>query len=252
MEKPFYEAIRKYGPENFKVVELEKTNNRFDAQRLEQKYIKAVPNEFLFNLSPGGLEDASFGGKIFWERLNANPEKRKIYLKKLSEVKKSRDWTAYGAMTKAAKKWRKENPKTAYKLACRALRVAAKTQKGNKVFKKDKIEQKLSKEKLMWKYKRAEITRRNTTKTWALRTAEEKDLIGKKISISLKKRMKDIAILPDFKQNEWPFAKATVLRKIRQGMGHKEIINNAVEIVRDKGSHWRQVEENLKRMEVST
>jgi len=245
-DSPLYEAIRKFGPGNFNVLEVKKTSSLTKAQQLERHYIKNAPKEFLFNLSPGGNEDASFGGKVFWKRLNANPQAREAYLRKLSEVKKSRDWTDYEALVEASLKWRKKNPRQAYKASYRAIRIANRGKPKSEV----KHDDRPLKERLMWKHKRNEMTRKNALASWAKRTEEEKAKIAQKISAKQKERMKDIAVLPDFQQNEWPYAKATVLRKIRQGMNRDEIINDAVENVKNKGSHWRDVKRKLEVMGV--
>ncbi|MFA9398376.1 MAG: GIY-YIG nuclease family protein [Clostridiaceae bacterium] len=240
---PFYEDIRHLGKDDFRISVLDKTLDRQQAMLLEKKHIALEKSSKLYNLSSGGLEDASCGGKIFWQRLNADPEARKAYIKKLSEIKKSRDWTDYDDMTKKALEWRKENSKIAYKMAYRAIRIANK----QRVIKSQK-DTRPKKEKLMWKYKRSEMTRKNAIGLWKLRSEEEKLEVGRKISIAQKERMRNIAILPDFKQSEWPYAKATILRKIRLGMNREEIIEDAIKNVKDKGSHWREVEEKLEEM----
>ncbi|WIF95090.1 GIY-YIG nuclease family protein [Caminicella sporogenes] len=241
---PFYNAIREFGPENFNIKVLRKTKKFKEAKELEKKFIESAPSEFLFNLSPGGIDDASFGSKIFWERINADPSAREAYLKKLSETKKKNDWTDYEELSKKAQKWREENPKLAYKLSYRAIRIARKSNKSVKA--REYV--KPTKEQLMWKYKRSEMCRKNALKMWELRSEDERAEIGKKISKAQKERMKNIAILPDFKQEEWPYAKATVLRKIREGLNREEIIDDAIKNVKNKSSHWREVKEKLKRM----
>jgi hypothetical protein len=244
-DHPFYEDIRHFGKEAFEISVLDKTSNRQQAMLLEQKYIASEKGPNLYNLSPGGVEDASCGGKIFWQRLNENPEAREAYLKKLSEIKKSRDWTDYEQLAQKALDWRKVNPKAAYKMSCRAIRIA--NRQRNIVLQKD---DRPKKEKLMWKYKRNVMTRKNATKLWCLRTEEEKAEVGRKISIAQKRRWGDEAVLPDFNPCEWPYAKATVLRKIRQGMTREQIIKDAVKNVNSRGSHWREVQAKLNVMGV--
>ncbi len=248
---PLYQAIRDFSPEAFLVIDLEKANELKEAQKLEKRYIKSLPPEFLFNQSPGGIDDAGFGGKVFWQRLNADPAARQRFLEKLSAVKKSKDWTDYEQLLQLSNKWRAENPKEAYKIIHRASRVARKKalekSNGNK---KDEVDNRSLKEKLMWKHKRSEMTRKNATKLWESRSEEEKAEVGRKIAAANKEVWKNKAILPDFKQDEWPYAKATVLRKIRQGMNREQIILDAVGVVNNKGSHWREVKEKLLRMGV--
>jgi predicted GIY-YIG superfamily endonuclease len=243
---PFYQDIREYGADAFQIIKLAETADRHQAMFLEKTYISSEECPQLYNLSSGGLEDASCGGKIFWGRLNENPEERKEYIKKLSEVKKSRDWTDYDKLLQKSQEWRRANPKEAYKLSYRAIRIANRHR--NVAPKED---ERGKKDILMWKYKRSDMTRKNALRLWQNRTEEEKREIGNKISIAQKKRMKDIAVLPEFQQTQWPYAKATVLRKIRQGMGREEIIKDAINNVENRGSHWREVREKLNNMGVS-
>jgi predicted GIY-YIG superfamily endonuclease len=97
---PFYNAIRKYGPDSFTVETIYECTTLEEAFSLEIKAISEHEN--LYNISSGGSTDAEIGGKIFWEDINSNPKKRKKYLKKLSKVKLDRDWSDYLALSKAA------------------------------------------------------------------------------------------------------------------------------------------------------
>ncbi|MBR1737880.1 MAG: GIY-YIG nuclease family protein, partial [Firmicutes bacterium] len=110
---PFYNAIREYGADYFVLEKLAVVYDRLSAMELEKKYIAEVPKDMSYNLSVGGVDDASEGGRIFWERLNADPKAREEYLKKLSDAKKNADWTDYEQLIKASLQWRKENPKEA-------------------------------------------------------------------------------------------------------------------------------------------
>lgn len=244
-DHPFYRDIRKYGPEAFEISVLDKTANRQKAMSLEKEFIALEDGTEIYNLSSGGVEDASWGGKIFWQRLNEDPEARKEYIKKLSDIKKSRDWTDYEHLAQKGLEWRKENPKEAYKMSYRALRIANRQRVIN-----SQKDTRPRKEILMWKYKRSVMTRKNTIKLWQSRTEEEKRDVGRKISITQKKRWKDMAVLPDFNPSDWPYAKATVLRKIKQGMNREEIIEDAISNVNNRSSHWREVQEKLNVMGV--
>ena len=64
----------------------------------------------------------------------------------------------------------------------------------------------------MWKHKRNEMTRKNALASWAKRTEEEKAKIAQKISAKQRKN-EGYCSITGFQQNEWPYAKATVLRK---------------------------------------
>lgn len=246
---PFYNAVRKYGHENFIVETIDFAPNKKAAQKLESKYIADAPEEELYNLSPGGEADGETGAKIFWDRINRDPKAKKRYLEKLSNVKLSNDWTDYEQLGKRNREWRKENPKEAWKLTYRGLRLARKVN-GTKEVKEEPLKVRLMRKHKWDEYKSA-ITKRTVTKVWVERSDEEKAAIGAKISASQKKRMREIAVLPDFKQDEWPYAKATCLRKIRQGLTKDEIIKDAIKTVKNKGSHWREVEEKLKVMGVN-
>lgn len=183
---PFYDAIRKYGEETFEVERLEILTDRVCAMEKECQFIKQAPIEELFNLSSGGINDAHFGGKIFWEKINADPVARKAYLSKLSSIKKENDWTDYDDLVKKAMEWRKENPREAYKNSHRAQRMSRNknTKKVVKTTNRDR------KENLMYRFKRSEIARENAIKQWAERTQEERQEIFDKISVKAKERMK--------------------------------------------------------------
>lgn len=181
-EHPFYNEIRETKGLGFQIRELYQTHNRFAAMRLEQLCIRQIPTELSLNLSSGGLNDAREGGKIFWERLNADPCKRKEYLRKLSERKKANDWTDYEELIEKSKQWRREHPREAYKMAYRAIRIARRV-KGYSV----QEDERPLKERLMHKYRRNELKSEYVTRIWAGRTEEEKQMIFCKISESRKR-----------------------------------------------------------------
>lgn len=248
---PLYNAIRKYGPEAFTVETIDRAENKEQAQELERWYIAEAAKERLYNLSPGGEADGEYGSQIFWEHLNKNPKAKEQYLEKLSTVKKSSDWSDYEDLAEKAKKWGQDNPREAYKNSHRASRIARAKRLARSKPTKQTTERPL-KEKLVWKHRRGEILRELVTAQWAARTPEERKEIGRKISKAQKARYEKIAILPNFDQNKWPYAKNTVLRKIRQGLNRDEIIQDAINCVKTRGSHWRDVREKLKNMGVAT
>ena len=186
---PFYDDIRKIGRNEYKIELIQTTDSRITAMQLEKKEISKAPTELLFNLSSGGLDDSSFGGKIFWERINANPIAREAYIKKLSNTKLANDWSDYKLITKAALEWREKNPRKAYKMSARAVRMANKAN-GEK---QKVIDERSFKEKLMWKFKRGEKIKENTTKFWNEISDERRQEIGKKISESHKERFSIIS-----------------------------------------------------------
>lgn len=107
---PFYDEIRRANGEGFILEELNIVHNRNTALKLEKQEIARVSPDESLNLSCGGVNDASEGGRIFWERINQYPKKREEYLKKLSERKKKSDWTDYEKLAEANKQWRHDNP----------------------------------------------------------------------------------------------------------------------------------------------
>lgn len=189
---PFYDAIRKYPLDSFKLMVLEKTNNRLKALKLEEKYIKENKGELSMNLSAGGINDASEGGRIFWERINADPQKRADYLKKLSDSQKKRSPEVHARLCESGKKWRKENPKEAYRLSYRAIRIANK-KNGRPSPSAPKIDDRPLKERLMHKYKLNDLKSVYVTEVWKKRTASERKNIGDKISKAQKKHMESLS-----------------------------------------------------------
>lgn len=113
---PFYNAIRKYGHESFVLEVIDYATSVEKAKELEIKHIADSPEEKLYNLSPGGEHDGSFGSKLFWERLNADPEAREKYINILSEDQKSRGADAHKHLAPAGQMWRKNHPRKAYEI----------------------------------------------------------------------------------------------------------------------------------------
>lgn len=155
-----YNAIRKYGPHAFTLEVADTASSKQEAQRLEKKHIAAADKRFLYNISPGGEADGEFGGKLFWAAINENPDAKAAYLRKLSDVKTSDDWSDYGAMAAAAAQWRKQNPKEAYRLARRGTRIA------NRGIRPKSEDARSLKERLMWKHKRGDMVSKSTTAYW--------------------------------------------------------------------------------------
>lgn len=178
---PLYNAIRKYGQDTFKVETIDHAASKTEAQDLERKYIAEAPEPLLYNLSPGGEADGEYGAEQFWRRLNANPEAREAYLRKLSEVKKRDDWSDYETMCSLAQDWRKQNPREAYKNSRRAIRIASQGRP------EPQEDTRSRKEQLMWIYKRGVMTRKNANTLWASRTTSERAEIGQLISAGRKR-----------------------------------------------------------------
>ena len=184
---PFYNEIIEYGADNFSIEPLCVTYNRQEALKLEEQFIAQSPKEITLNLSKGGTNDASEGGRIFWERINKDPKKREEYLKKLSvAIKKSREnWSEESIqnLKKGTAKWRKEHPREAYANIYRAVRVANR-KLGYPPPCYVAQDTRPLKERLMHKYKLNELKRQYVTEIWRNRSPEEKAKIFKKISES--------------------------------------------------------------------
>jgi hypothetical protein len=185
---PLYNAIRKYGPNSFKVEIIDYTDTLENAQALEIKYIAESNKEKPYNLSPGGEGDGEIGSKIFWDKMNKNPELKKKYIQKLSDVKKENDWSDYKLMSEQNETWRKENPRLAYKMSYRAIRIASRNQTPKAPDTRPLIE------RLRWKHNRSKATRLAAIKYYKNQTTEQKEVRSKKISLKLKERFSKMTI----------------------------------------------------------
>lgn len=190
---PFYRLVNEIGPDSFEIETVAVFDDRYKAMTMEEQLISMTPKELSLNLSIGGLNDASEGGRIFWERLNADPEKKAEFLRKLSEAKKADDWTDYENLMKASAKWRHDHPRDAYKIAYRASRIARR-KKGLQSTCENTNDDRPLKEKLMRRHKPNEVAKRNATKIWHQRSADERREIGKKIAAKQRKNMEGKSI----------------------------------------------------------
>ena len=184
---PFYQELRNLTKEQCKIIELVCCKDRNSAMISEQEQIAMADHSVLLNISSGGVDDASFGGKVFWERIRSDPEKLCEYLQKLSKRKKENDWTNYEELASKALKWRKENPRLAYKMSYRAIRIATKAQ-GRSMHEKRNDEQLPLKERLLRKHKLGKVKSRYVKEVWRKRSQEEKDGVRKKISDTHKQK----------------------------------------------------------------
>ena len=180
-EHPFYNAIRSFGADKFRVEEICHTFDRFNAMILEEHYISETPANLSMNLSSGGVNDASEGGRIFWERLNADTEAKAAFIKKLSDRKKQNDWTDYDSLLLNSQKWRHEHPKEAYRMSYRAIRIARR-QNGQDPPCFLRTDNRPYKEQLISKYRQHEKRSTAVKLVWQERSEEEKAVIAEKIS----------------------------------------------------------------------
>lgn len=155
-----YNAIRKYGAAAFTTEELAVAQSKQEAQRLEKKFIAGSDKSKLYNISPGGEADGETGGKIFWDRMRNDPAAMEAYVKKLSDAKRANDTSDYTYMQECLQKWRRENRKVAYQLARRGTRIM------NRRVPAPPSDERTLKDKLMWKWKKGEVVRKNTTAFW--------------------------------------------------------------------------------------
>lgn len=176
---PFYNAIRKYGPDAFSFEQIDTATSKTIAQQKEMQHIALAQRGTLYNVSRGGEADGEAGSKIFWDRMALDPAAKKEYLAKLSSAKKSSDWTDYGDLSSKAALWRKANPKLAYQISRRGSRVAAR-----KIAAPKSLPVPLTlKERLVQKYNGRSLA---VAKMWAARDPAETARLSEKISISLK------------------------------------------------------------------
>lgn len=188
---PFHTAIRKYSKEAFKVEILFSGLSAEEACQKEIESIALISKELLYNLSPGGENDGAVGGKTFWAKINSDPAYKAKYLKNLSEGVKNGKKHDYAHISATAQQWRKDNPRKAWKLSSRALRVANKANK-KKFAHLEKAPQISLKQRLLIKYKPWKISQANTTKMWANRDEKARKVIADKVSKTLKEKHKNL------------------------------------------------------------
>lgn len=246
-EHPFYNAVRRYGADTFRMEEICRTSDRFTAMMMEEHYISETPAELSMNLSSGGINDAAEGGRIFWERLNASPEEKAAFLKKLSERKKQNDWTDYENLIIKQEKWRHEHPKEAYALSYRAVRIACR-EAGYLPPCVPRVDNRPLKERLRCKYKYYEVhheIRSNAVKqVWAERNESEREMIGSKISEAQKKHFS--ALTAEEKQKATEKARAAIDRKKQGAAAGKGIKNWWAELKKNPEAYKAYIESRTK------
>jgi len=121
---PLYSAIRKYGAKAFRFWILERVTTREEAQAAEIQWIAMCDPQY--NLSPGGDADGSTGAKRFWARMRKDPEAMAAYLQRLREGIRSseRHRAANIQRRQVVERWRKENPRKAWAVSWRNIRIA--------------------------------------------------------------------------------------------------------------------------------
>lgn len=122
---PFYNAIRKYGKDDFTVTLVKDNLTLEQANKEESEQIAFYGLSNLYNLSKGGDHDASDGGKLFWERIRADSEAYKTYIANLKASLQGRDPKCADPL----KKYWRDNPRKFYEHRRRMTRLAAKVNK---------------------------------------------------------------------------------------------------------------------------
>lgn len=215
-EHPFYADIRRCEGEGVTIKAIAEVGNIFKARNAEKNEIRARRGENLYNLSDGGELDAGTGGRVFYERLNADPERKAEYKEKLSLTKKNADWSDYDDMGEKAEQWRKTHPREAYKQAQRASRISRKLRgKTNAASDIEPETAEQRKRRLLYKYDRSRIASDNASKQWGRRTEEERAAVAQKISETAKRRNANLT--PEQRKAMTEKARVARLAKHEQG-----------------------------------
>lgn len=114
---PFLNAIKKYGKDTFVIKELASVNTIEEAKTAEVFFIsffETTDRSKGYNVSKGGDYDAEAGGKVFWERMNSNPEEKKLYIERLKlGIAASMPGRDFTSQKEGLARWREENPELA-------------------------------------------------------------------------------------------------------------------------------------------
>lgn len=233
---PLYNSIRKYGADKFIVDILREGLSKDDAAQSEKEEISALRRLWpggVMNLSAGGETDSAEGGRIFWERINADPSLREQYIEKLRHTKLVNDHSDYVLMSAANTAWRKSNPREAYKNAYRAIRLA---RKATGKYPKDKgnARQIIGRGEAA-KLRKSMRSRESAKEQWKNRTQEQIADVSSKISAALKRAYE----IPEHKA-----AVAEQLKKAREGIDRKK---QAEAASRGQKSWWDEIKRDPER-----
>ena len=178
---PLYNAIRKYGEDAFTVSHIASAEGKTNAQALERACIAQVPPGRRYNISPGGEADGEAASKVFWDRMRADPTAMEAYRAKLIEAQRSvvLSPASKQRQLEGTAKWRADNPRTTWKTARRASRIAARAAVSGA---HRRVDTRTLKEKLLAKHKSVFPRRAaGVTAVWARRTEDEVAGISAKI-----------------------------------------------------------------------
>jgi hypothetical protein len=117
---PLYCAIRKYGPESFRVDLMDVADTLEQANAAEIALIAELQPRY--NVHPGGGDTGGAVSRMFWDRIRQDPEAFAAYRARLSAACKGR--AVHPAQLSGAARWRGENPRGVWQTAWRASRLA--------------------------------------------------------------------------------------------------------------------------------
>ena len=227
---PLYDAIRKCNGEGLTIEPICCVNDRNTAMRLEEENIALTSSEQSANLTRGGRYDGTDAAGAFWKKINADAEGKTKYLETLSKRKLDDDWSDYDKLTDAAEQWRKDNPKEAYRISYRAIRIANK-KNGYPPPCYVECDNRPLKERLMHKFKLNKVKSDYVTQVWSRRTVEEKKAIGKKIGEAQKRHMNNLT--KDEKREATKKARSSIDRTVQGPAASKGLKNWWTELRKD-------------------
>ena len=177
---PFYDALRKYGPEQFTMHVVSWHETLEEAQTAEIRAIAAF-GPLAYNVSPGGEYDAGTGGKVFWQEIKKDPERYAAYRKRLSDGVKAAGVDSTALVAHNRKKWESLTVREQWDFMHRMRRLAASSRSGPIEYgPKNAYLPKTS------AAKKSRISRINAEAQWAARTEEERKAVGEKIAETLR------------------------------------------------------------------
>ena len=215
--RPILNAIRKYGQNNFTVKILHDGLNKESAIEVEQLCIAFLgtkaPNGY--NLTEGGEAGS---GRIFWDRLNSDPVKKKEYLKRLSDAcKNGKHMKRLPELLAAGALWRANNPEQVKHAARKAhdsrlRRIMADPEQRAKMLASAERKRQI----VPYSNKKYHSQRLSNmvARIWASRSDEYKRTVGSNISKSQKEKMSRLS--PEEKKqrdDQLASARAAVDRK---------------------------------------
>jgi hypothetical protein len=183
-EHPLVAAIRKYGPEGFRLEVLQDGLTAEEAAGAEQDWIAVlgarVPHGY--NVSEGGENNVEAGVQRL-RQLMRDPDWRQVYLAKLQAACRLRG--VLPSLSEAALRWRAENPREAWKQSYRSARAAL---RGRRKAEDPRFgawgRLNITSERVA-SARRGYFAKGIVAGVWAGRSTEEKRRMGRKIAASL-------------------------------------------------------------------